>query len=180
MRKKLCTLFNETSKVVDYQQTWRYQKVLTEHAGVERKRGYPVPDSLILVQHQSLYTLGRGATLGNLKFSPLAQGYHHGNVWSSGNLIIRNEVIVYKSLECWSKILWCIWSSAKFNSSAYSKATIAFFRLSSSCISGGARWWGDMAWTRSLLNHKTLSMKKPFYLLQLCIPCLRSWEFLGL
>ena len=75
---KFCSLFNETKKVVDYQQTWRYQKVLAEHAGVERKRGFPVHDSLILVQHQSLYTLGRAASLQNLKFSPLAQGHDYG------------------------------------------------------------------------------------------------------
>lgn len=56
--------------VSDYQQVWRYQKVLIEHAGVERKKGNSVPDSLILTQHQSLYTLGRGSTLANLKFSP--------------------------------------------------------------------------------------------------------------
>ena len=79
VKGKLCSLFNETKKVVDYQQTWRYQKVLSEHAGVERKRGYPVPDSLILVQHQSLYTLGRAASLQNLKFSPVTQGHHFSN-----------------------------------------------------------------------------------------------------
>ena len=72
MLKKLkpCLLYNDSRIISDYQQTWRYQRVLTEHAGIERKKGNPVPDSLILVQHQSLYTLGRGATVNNLKFSP--------------------------------------------------------------------------------------------------------------
>ena len=76
MLKKLkpCTLYNEVKAITDYQQTWRYQKVLAEHTGIERKKGNPVADSLILVQHQSLYTLGRGATLDNLKFSPHEPG----------------------------------------------------------------------------------------------------------
>lgn len=71
---KPCKLYNEIKVVTDYQQAWRYQKVMTEHAGVERKKGNFVSDSVILVQHQSLYTLGRGATLDNLKFSPHAAG----------------------------------------------------------------------------------------------------------
>ena len=76
MLKKLkpCLLYNDSRIISDYQQTWRYQRVLTEHAGIERKKGNPVPDSLILVQHQSLYTLGRGATVNNLKFSPNDSG----------------------------------------------------------------------------------------------------------
>ena len=73
-RLKPCLLYNEAKIINDYQQAWRYQKVLTEHAGVERKKGNFVPDSMILVQHQSLYTLGRGATLDNLKFAPNEPG----------------------------------------------------------------------------------------------------------
>ena len=76
MLKKLkpCLLYNESRIISDYQQTWRYQKILTERAGIERKKGNFIPDSLILVQHQSLYTLGRGATLENLKFLPTDPG----------------------------------------------------------------------------------------------------------
>lgn len=76
MLKKLkpCMLYNEANIVTDYQQAWRYQRVLTEHAGIERKKGNFIPDSMILVQHHSLYTLGRGATLSNLKFSPEEPG----------------------------------------------------------------------------------------------------------
>ena len=69
-----CILYKEFGSVTDYQQVWRYQKVLNEHAGKERKKENDIPDSLILVQHQSLYTLGRGATLDNLKFSPHSPG----------------------------------------------------------------------------------------------------------
>lgn len=73
MLKKLkpCKVYNEVLKgPSDYQQIWRYQKILTEHAGKQRKSGQAVADSLLIVQHQSLYTLGRGATLQNLKFKP--------------------------------------------------------------------------------------------------------------
>lgn len=71
---RVCNVYSQLTDISDYQQTWRYQKVLTEHAGQERKNGNPVADSLILVQHPSLYTLGRGAALINLKFDPNASG----------------------------------------------------------------------------------------------------------
>ena len=69
-----CVLYKEFNSVTDYQQVWRYQRVLNEHAGKEKKKGNQIPDSLIMVQHQSLYTLGRGATVDNLKFSPHEPG----------------------------------------------------------------------------------------------------------
>jgi len=53
-----------------YEVAWRYQKVLLEHIGRQRKAGTPVEDALLLVQHPSVYTLGRGATVDNLKFVP--------------------------------------------------------------------------------------------------------------
>ena len=73
-RLKPCILYKEFGGVTDYQQVWRYQKVLNEHAGKERRKGNEIADSLIMVQHQSLYTLGRGATLDHLKFSPHEPG----------------------------------------------------------------------------------------------------------
>lgn len=72
---KPCNLYREVVGTSDYQEVWRYQKVLIENAGQERKKGNSVPDSVILTQHQSLYTLGRGSTLDNLKFDPNEPGW---------------------------------------------------------------------------------------------------------
>lgn len=70
-----CNVYNEILKgPTDYQQAWRYQKVLTEHTGKQRKAGIMITDSMLIVQHHSVYTLGRGATLDNLKFNPTASG----------------------------------------------------------------------------------------------------------
>ena len=57
-------------RLTPYEVAWRYQKVLLEHIGRQRKAGTPVEDALLLVQHPSVYTLGRGATVDNLKFVP--------------------------------------------------------------------------------------------------------------
>jgi lipoyl(octanoyl) transferase len=72
---KPCNLYRNVAGTTDYQEVWRYQKVLIEHAGQERKKGNSVPDSVILTQHPSLYTLGRGASLDNLRFSPNEPGW---------------------------------------------------------------------------------------------------------
>jgi len=58
-----------SSSSVDYVTAWRYQKLLAEHAYSSKKnRGISISDSLLLLEHDSIYTLGRGATLANIKF----------------------------------------------------------------------------------------------------------------
>ena len=54
----------------EYEVAWRYQKALLEHACAAHKRGQSVPDSLLLVEHPRVFTLGRGASLANVKFAP--------------------------------------------------------------------------------------------------------------
>ena len=76
MLRRTCQVHNllfspsGTSQFIDYQTIWRYQKALLEHIGQARKAGQPVDDVLLVVQHPSVYTLGRGATVNNLKFVP--------------------------------------------------------------------------------------------------------------
>lgn len=57
-----------SGKLTDYQTAWRFQKALSERSNQLYKSGENAPDSLLLVQHPSIYTLGRGATPENIKF----------------------------------------------------------------------------------------------------------------
>ena len=70
MRTNLCKVYNLTlgGRLTDYTTVWRFQKALQERSSEIFKRNEPVTDSLIIVQHPSIYTLGRGATPQNLKF----------------------------------------------------------------------------------------------------------------
>lgn len=64
-----CKVFNLVHDLHDYDQIWRYQKALMENCWNVRKNNNITEDSIILVQHKSVYTLGKGGTKTNLKFS---------------------------------------------------------------------------------------------------------------
>jgi lipoyl(octanoyl) transferase len=68
MSKVKCNIFNLSYKLTDYATSWQYQKVLMEHIHMMRKLNNSVNNSLLIVQHPSVYTLGRGATTANIKF----------------------------------------------------------------------------------------------------------------
>lgn len=70
MRRLKCNLFDlsRSRRVVEYESAWRYQKALAERAHLQAKSGEASVDSLLLFQHPSVYTLGRGATPDNIKF----------------------------------------------------------------------------------------------------------------
>jgi len=58
---------------VDYQTAWRYQKVLQEHVNELKKsktsnhNHKTIVGYLLLLQHQSIYTLGKGGDISNIK-----------------------------------------------------------------------------------------------------------------
>jgi len=56
--------------LTEYDVAWRYQRVLLEQSCRQQKQGKATPDALLLVEHPRVFTLGRGATTENLKFSP--------------------------------------------------------------------------------------------------------------
>lgn len=66
--KLKCDLYNLAGQLVDYQLSWKYQRTLLDHLNARKKKGFVVNDSILLVQHPNIYTLGRGATEKNLKF----------------------------------------------------------------------------------------------------------------
>lgn len=68
MSRISCSLYNLSSKLTDYSHAWQYQKALVEYANSIRKTTGTSINAMLVVQHPSIYTLGRGATVNNLKF----------------------------------------------------------------------------------------------------------------
>ena len=60
---QICEVFD--LGLMPYDQTWNLQKAL-----VDQLKTQAHADKLLLVEHPPVYTLGQGATLENLKFSP--------------------------------------------------------------------------------------------------------------
>ena len=78
--KRKAILYNLSSGLTDYMTAWRYQKALSEYSNQEFKRIQKAEvdarhsittDSILLVQHPSVYTLGKAASVANLKFEAL-------------------------------------------------------------------------------------------------------------
>lgn len=67
-RRKSCIVLNLDDDLIDYETSWRYQKVLTEHIHRSRKGKEPSPCYVLVVEHPSVFTLGRGGSAENLKF----------------------------------------------------------------------------------------------------------------
>lgn len=62
--KRLCWLYQ--LGLVDYQTAWDWQRQLVR----DRIHNPQLPDTFILLEHPSVYTLGQGASLDFLKFNP--------------------------------------------------------------------------------------------------------------
>ena len=53
--------------LTEYKKAWKWQKALQELIYRSRKEGTPTAHRMLVVEHPSVYTLGRGATLDNVK-----------------------------------------------------------------------------------------------------------------
>ncbi|GAB9464883.1 Lipoyl transferase [Globisporangium polare] len=57
---------------VEYETAWDWQKQLIQRRIAASRELKPIEQDVVLVlEHPSVYTLGRGATMGNVKFDPL-------------------------------------------------------------------------------------------------------------
>lgn len=66
-----CTVYDLTRLTsVDYSVVWKYQKCVVDHLHKSKSSPCVASDSMILVEHPSLYTLGKAGTTNNLKFKP--------------------------------------------------------------------------------------------------------------
>ncbi|RYH14090.1 hypothetical protein EON65_34185 [archaeon] len=66
---RVCRVYDFTNHFVDYLHAWQYQRALQEVILCARKSGNQSTDHLLLLQHPSVYTLGRGADTSNIKFN---------------------------------------------------------------------------------------------------------------
>lgn len=76
----VCWLYD--AGLVPYQTAWEWQKQLV----ADRKTDPNLPDSLILLEHPAVYTLGQGADPGFLKFDPTASGYELHRIERGGEV----------------------------------------------------------------------------------------------
>ncbi len=74
--KLKCDLYNFAGQLIDYSLSWKFQKAMLEHIHHTKKSGQFINDALMIVQHPSIYTLGRGASETNLKFQSHANSEH--------------------------------------------------------------------------------------------------------
>lgn len=65
---RICKVYNLSKTFFDFEDIWRFQKYLQNQCWETKKSGKETWDSLILAQHNHVYTLGRVATLDNVKF----------------------------------------------------------------------------------------------------------------
>ncbi|CAM9904431.1 unnamed protein product, partial [Ascophyllum nodosum] len=78
--RRACRVYLVTDGVVPYEEAWLcQQRLLHERLAWQRKKPSPSPghDVLLLLEHPSVYTLGRGSTLDNLKFDPSDPACQH-------------------------------------------------------------------------------------------------------
>eukprot|EP00611_Tribonema_gayanum_P006028 TRINITY_DN1528_c0_g1_i4.p1 TRINITY_DN1528_c0_g1~~TRINITY_DN1528_c0_g1_i4.p1 ORF type:complete len:256 (-),score=50.55 TRINITY_DN1528_c0_g1_i4:1378-2115(-) len=82
VRKRRCRVYSVEDRQVPYAEAWAWQQsLLRQRMAWQRQPGGDSPhygcDALILLEHPSVYTLGRGSTTDNLKFDPAAPGCPH-------------------------------------------------------------------------------------------------------
>ncbi|KAG5181626.1 Lipoate-protein ligase B [Tribonema minus] len=80
--RRRCRVYSVEDRQVPYAEAWAWQQsLLRQRMAWQRQRGGDSPhygcDALILLEHPSVYTLGRGSTTENLKFDPAAPGCPH-------------------------------------------------------------------------------------------------------
>jgi lipoyl(octanoyl) transferase len=78
--RRPCWLYN--CGVVPYLQAWDWQKTLMR----DRIQSPDAPETLILLEHPPVYTLGQGSTLANLKFNPNARSYELHRIERGGEV----------------------------------------------------------------------------------------------
>lgn len=67
---RICNVFNLLRYgSIPYKRGWQYQRALVEKINSTKKSGKESQDAVIVLQHDSVYSLGRGAKLENIKFS---------------------------------------------------------------------------------------------------------------
>ena len=78
--QRTCRVYNITGGVIPYDQAWLWQqRLLYERMAWQRETPTPRAghDVLLLLEHPSVYTLGRGSSLDHLRFDPSDPACRH-------------------------------------------------------------------------------------------------------
>jgi len=75
--KRNCIIYNISSQLTDYETGWRYQRALAEHSYRNKVNNNISIDSMLILQHPSIYTLGKGSTIDNIKFHKNKDNMNH-------------------------------------------------------------------------------------------------------
>jgi lipoyl(octanoyl) transferase len=90
-------------RIVPYLTGWKYQKALMDKIYstkiVNAENSFP--DSVLLLQHSSVYTLGKGGTLENLKFAPTNSGKEVYRVSRGGEVTWHGpgQLVIYPIID---------------------------------------------------------------------------------
>ncbi len=89
-----CSLYNYG--IIDYRTAWEWQKTLQHRMIADPNRS----DSLILLEHPPVYTLGTGSSLEHLKFDPDNHKYELHRIDRGGEVTYHcpGQIIVYPIL----------------------------------------------------------------------------------
>ncbi|CAI5726350.1 unnamed protein product [Peronospora effusa] len=87
---------------VEYETAWDWQKQLIRHRVLAMRAGHVVDKDVVLVlEHPSVYTLGRGGSLDNIKFDPEKEQIKLMRVDRGGEVTYHGpgQVVVYPILD---------------------------------------------------------------------------------
>ncbi|KAJ0398401.1 hypothetical protein ATCC90586_000692 [Pythium insidiosum] len=87
---------------VEYETAWDWQKALIQARVVAAREGNAIDHDVVLVlEHPSVYTLGRGATMDNVKFDPAVDDLKLIRVDRGGEVTYHGpgQVVVYPILD---------------------------------------------------------------------------------
>jgi lipoyl(octanoyl) transferase len=92
--KRQCTLYDRG--IIDYQTAWEWQKSLQQASIKDPDRS----DTLILLEHPPVYTLGTGSSLEHLKFDPNNQEYSLYRIERGGEVTYHcpGQIVAYPIL----------------------------------------------------------------------------------
>ena len=101
--KRHCILYDLSfGKLTSFENAWRWQRALVEFLNNNRKINEDAPEYMLIVQHRSVYSLGKGAEVKNIKI-PVSQMKTHDvfRIERGGDITWhgKGQLVVYPILD---------------------------------------------------------------------------------
>lgn len=97
--RRACQLYDVGS--LPYSDAWQWQQGMIKQRMAQMRAKEPTEDAMMVVQHPSVYTLGRGASVEHLKFDP-DEGTHEIHRIERGGEVTWHgpgQLVVYPLLD---------------------------------------------------------------------------------